>query len=156
MEIELDRRTTTATDRLPIPAQRPPADAAPSRAAAPLATEDLPVVEEILEAAVSLMIELDDRDETERLLEALHQRLGAAQVAEGGEPTTLPVLIEELALLKSAVQRLRGFTARADLVPLAEQGRRVLRYLHVGLGRGRTARSLRGLPVWADGARTAR
>ncbi|MEU7206139.1 hypothetical protein [Streptomyces sp. NPDC045470] len=152
MEIEIARRANC----LPVPVPRTPSDAASERAAAPLGVEDLHVVERILEAAVSLMSERADRQLTEEFLEALLQRLGAAQVAEGRKPATIPVLIEEVALLKGAVQQLRAVTSRTDLVPLAKEGRRVLRYLHVGLGRGRLARSQRGLPVWVDIVRSPR
>ncbi|MFH8410447.1 hypothetical protein ACH4FX_37575 [Streptomyces sp. NPDC018019] len=155
--MEITRRTAT-TACLPVPAQRPPADAVPDRTAAPLATEDLSKVVEILEAAALLMIELADRYQVENFQASLFQRLGAAQVTEGRtEPASLPLLPEELALLTSAVQRIRAYAqSRSDLRPLAEEGRRVLRYLNVGLGRGRSARALRGLPVWADDVRTPR
>ncbi|MEU6965059.1 hypothetical protein [Streptomyces chrestomyceticus] len=154
--MEIARRTTTAC--APVPAPRPPADTDTGQPAAPLATADLSAVERILEAAALLTVDPVDRHAIEVFLAALYQRLGAAQAAETTpQPATLPLLAEELAILADAVQQIRPFAQpHNDLGQLAEKGRRVLRYLHVGLGRGRAARAVRGLPVWADTLRSPR
>ncbi|MEU7222290.1 hypothetical protein [Streptomyces chrestomyceticus] len=154
--MEIARRTTTAC--VPVPAPRPPADADTGQPAAPLATADLPAVERILEAAALLTLEPADRHEIETFLAALYQRLGAAQAAEiTPQPATLPLFAEELDLLTRAARQIRPLAQpRNDLGLLAGEGRRILRYLHVGLGRGRAARAVRGLPVWADTLRSPR
>jgi len=95
-----------------------------------------------------------DPETTDRFLEGLYQRIGAATVLIKGEPpATLPLLAADLEEITQAVSRLREY---GDFTGMGEEGRKLLRRLHVGLGRAKALRHLAGLPVYAAELSTTR
>lgn len=104
---------------------------------APATPENIRVLERLTLATEPFI------DGTQSYLANLYQRMGAAQAITGRKDAPVPLVEDDLERLQTVVNVLR--TTGRNLYEAkhkAEEGRLLLRSLHMGLGRSRALRSL--------------